>query len=223
MSRRFVRSIRNISATPAEIKIKSATSNDSFGPTTSDLNEIALLTMDNKHLRQIITVLTKRLNDSTKNWRHILKSLTVIQYCLLAGSTEFVYWVQNNSYLIKTLKEFQWKDSNEIAYQIRSKAKKITSLLKDDNLLQSKRANYHIYRTKMSQPSSGKRSSLDITRTDDLNVQSLESPIKLTSDAPWSRATKSMEIRRSIDWDGNRNVGRGSDEISRILANIDEE
>lgn len=222
MSRRLVRSIRNISLTPAEVKVKSATSNDSFGPTTSELNEIAILTHDMKQLRQIINVLTKRLNDSSKNWRHVLKSLTVIQYCMLAGSSEFVYWIQNNGYLISTLKEFQWRDSNEIAHQIRTKAKSISKLLKDDKLLESKRSNYHIYRTKMAQPAHMKRSSLDITRPDELNVELIEEP---TIQASLKRGTQSLEIRRS-DWENTSYLGhryRGSDEISQMLTNIDEE
>jgi len=224
MSRRLVRSIRNINSTPAEIKIKSSTSNDSFGPTTSELNEIALLTNDITSLRQITNVISKRINDSSRNWRHILKSLTVIQYCILAGSIEFVYWIQNNAYLITTLKEFQLKDSNELAYQIRNKAKIISKLLKDDKLLESKRSNYHLYRTKMSQPATGKRSSLDITRADELH--SVEEALP----SAFIRGTQSLEIRRS-DWDNVNHGGsskgneknKGTDEISQILADIDEE
>lgn len=236
MSRKLVRSLRNISSTPAEIKIKAATSNDSFGPTTSELNDIAILTNDMKQLRQITTVLNKRINDNSRNWRHVLKSLTVIQYCMLAGSIEFVYWIENNQYLITTLKEFQLKDSNEIAHQIRTKAKSITKLLKDSKLLEEKRSNYHIYRTKMSQPAlGGKRSSLDISRQDvELDVEAIGSPVL---EAGWGaskmRGTKSLEIRRPTrgisDWEndkGNTYLGhryRNSDEISQMLANIDEE
>lgn len=232
MSRRLVRSIRNISSTPAEIKIKAATSNDSFGPTTSELNELAILTNDSKQLKQIITILIKRINDSSRNWRHILKSLTVIQYCMLAGSIEFVYWIQNNSYLISTLKEFQLKDSNDMAQQIRKKAKSISKLLKDDKLLEEKRSNYHIYRNKMSQPANGKRSSLDITRHDvEPDVEAIESPVLEDGFNPFKRGTQSLDIKRSIGgsrgWESNGGLlghkDRQSDEISRILANIEEE
>lgn len=51
-------------------------------------------------------MLDKRLNDKGKNWRHVLKSLKVLDYCLHEGSELVVTWARKNIYVIKTLREF---------------------------------------------------------------------------------------------------------------------
>lgn len=55
-------------------------------------------------------MLDKRLNDKGKNWRHVLKALKVLDYCLHEGSETVVVWAKDNIYIIKTLREFQYLD-----------------------------------------------------------------------------------------------------------------
>lgn len=57
-------------------------------------------------------MLDKRLNDKGKNWRHVLKSLKVLDYCLHEGSELVVTWARKNIYIIKTLREFQYTDED---------------------------------------------------------------------------------------------------------------
>lgn len=57
-------------------------------------------------------ILDKRLNDKGKNWRHVLKSLKVLDYCLHEGSELVVTWARKNIYIIKTLREFQHIDED---------------------------------------------------------------------------------------------------------------
>jgi epsin len=59
---------------------------------------------------EIVDMLDKRLNDKGKNWRHVLKSLKVLDYCLHEGSELVVTWARKNIYIIKTLREFQYLD-----------------------------------------------------------------------------------------------------------------
>lgn len=59
---------------------------------------------------EIMDMLDKRLNDKGKNWRHVLKSLKVLDYCLHEGSELSVTWARKNVYIIKTLREFQYVD-----------------------------------------------------------------------------------------------------------------
>lgn len=61
---------------------------------------------------QVMDMLDKRLNDKGKNWRHVLKSLKVLDYCLHEGSEVVVTWARNNIYIIKTLREFQYVDED---------------------------------------------------------------------------------------------------------------
>lgn len=61
---------------------------------------------------EIVEMLDKRLNDKGKNWRHVLKSLKVVDYCLHEGSEQVVTWATKNLYIIKTLREFQYIDED---------------------------------------------------------------------------------------------------------------
>ena len=61
---------------------------------------------------EIMDILDKRLNDKGKNWRHVLKSLKVLDYCLHEGSELVVTWARKNIYIIKTLREFQYIDED---------------------------------------------------------------------------------------------------------------
>jgi len=57
-------------------------------------------------------MLDKRLNDKGKNWRHVLKALKVLDYCLHEGSELVVTWAKQNIYIIKTLREFMYVDED---------------------------------------------------------------------------------------------------------------
>ena len=57
-------------------------------------------------------MLDKRLNDKGKNWRHVLKALKVLDYCLHEGSELVVTWARESIYIIKTLREFQYVDDD---------------------------------------------------------------------------------------------------------------
>ena len=59
---------------------------------------------------EIMDMLDTRMNDKGKNWRHVLKSLKVLDYCLHEGSELVVTWARKNIYVIRTLREFQHID-----------------------------------------------------------------------------------------------------------------
>jgi epsin len=59
---------------------------------------------------EIMDMIDKRLNDKGKNWRHVLKALKVLDYCLHEGSELVVTWARQSVYIIKTLREFQYVD-----------------------------------------------------------------------------------------------------------------
>jgi epsin len=88
-----------------------ATSNDPWGPSGSEMSEIALMTFNSsKEFYDIMDILEKRLNDEGKNWRHVLKSLRVLDYAMHEGSELVGTWAQKNIHLIKVLREFQYID-----------------------------------------------------------------------------------------------------------------
>ena len=84
-------------------------------PRTSPLNSPArdILTPSvyrSTEFYDIVDMLDKRLNDKGKNWRHVLKALKVLDYCLHEGSEMIVTWARKNIYIIKTLREFMYID-----------------------------------------------------------------------------------------------------------------
>lgn len=88
-------------------------------------------------------MLDKRLNDKGKNWRHVFKALTLLDYCLHAGSENVVLYFKDNIYVVKTLKEFQYVDEHgkDQGANVRQKAKDITNLLQDEARLREERKN----------------------------------------------------------------------------------
>ncbi|KAH8829313.1 hypothetical protein DL96DRAFT_1708457 [Flagelloscypha sp. PMI_526] len=122
-------------------KVRSATSNDPLVPSSTLLNEIAELTYNQQHFLEFIEILDKRLNDKGKNWRHVLKSLTLLHHCLLQGSEYVVIYFRENMHLITTLREFQYfsEAGKDLGCTIRIKALSIAKLLSDDDYLRSER------------------------------------------------------------------------------------
>ncbi|KAH8926907.1 hypothetical protein BT69DRAFT_1185367, partial [Atractiella rhizophila] len=57
--------------TEAQTKVRSATSNDPWGPTGAQMNEIAQMTFNQQDFVEIMEMMDKRLNDKGKNWRHV--------------------------------------------------------------------------------------------------------------------------------------------------------
>lgn len=99
--------------------------------------------------------------------------MTVLDYCLHAGSENVVIYFRDNVYIIKTLKEFQYIDEygKDQGANVRQKAKDITNLLMDESRLREERRSRASMRDRMgggrqgesddlgplSNPSSGRR------------------------------------------------------------------
>ncbi|KAG8951492.1 hypothetical protein FRC04_006024 [Tulasnella sp. 424] len=124
-----------------QAKVRDATSNDPWGPSGTQMNELAQLTYNQQDFVEIMEMLDKRLNDKGKNWMHVFKSLTVLDYLLHAGSENVVLYFKDNIYVIKTLKEFQYidEDGKDQGANVRQKAKDITNLLMDESRLREQR------------------------------------------------------------------------------------
>ncbi|KAF3006432.1 hypothetical protein E8E13_001819 [Curvularia kusanoi] len=145
---KVVRSVKNVTKgySAVEVKVRNATSNDPWGPVGSDMAEIAQITFNNStDFYQVMDMLDKRLNDKGKNWRHVLKSLKVLDYCLHEGSELVVTWARKNIYIIKTLREFQYTDED-----VRMAAKELTSLIMDEERLRAERADRKSWKSRVT-------------------------------------------------------------------------
>ncbi|TRM66582.1 hypothetical protein BD626DRAFT_425996 [Schizophyllum amplum] len=140
-----LRGVKNVAKgySDTQTKVRDATSNDAWGPSGMQMNEIAQLSYNQGDFLDIVEILYKRLNDKGKNWRHVFKSLTVLDYLLRQGSQNVVMYFRDNMYIIKTLREFQYVDEEgkDQGANVRQKAKEITNLLTDEgNLRQARQA-----------------------------------------------------------------------------------
>ncbi|RXW20486.1 hypothetical protein EST38_g5349 [Candolleomyces aberdarensis] len=124
-----------------QAKVGEATSNDPWEPSDAQMNEIAQLTYNQNDFTEITEMLSKRLRDNWKNWRHVFKSLTVLDYCLRQGSENVFTYFRDNIYIIKILKDFQHvdEDGKDQGANVREKANDITSLLMDEVRLREER------------------------------------------------------------------------------------
>ncbi|KAG5278109.1 hypothetical protein AALO_G00095280 [Alosa alosa] len=112
------RQVKNIvhNYSEAEIKVREATSNDPWGPSSSLMSEIADLTFSVVAFSEVMSMVWKRLNDHGKNWRHVYKALTLLDYLAKTGSGECT-----------------------AGLNVREKAKQLAALLRDDERLRQER------------------------------------------------------------------------------------
>ncbi|XP_036313717.1 ENTH domain-containing protein 1 [Pipistrellus kuhlii] len=139
----FRRQVKNFvkNYSDAEIKVREATSNDPWGPSSSLMLAISDLTFNTISLSEIMNMLWQRLNDHGKNWRHVYKSLMLMDYLLKNGSKKVIQLCREGLCNLQTLKDFQHVDEagKDQGYHIREKSKQVVTLLMDEQLLQKER------------------------------------------------------------------------------------
>ncbi|KAH8812037.1 hypothetical protein F5884DRAFT_299841 [Xylogone sp. PMI_703] len=152
---KVIRSVKNVTKgySSVQVKVRNATSNDPWGPTGTEMSEIAQLTFNSSNeFYEIMDMLDKRLNDKGKNWRHVLKALKVLDYCLHEGSELVVTWAYKNVYIIKTLREFQYidEDGRDVGQNVRVSAKELTSLILDEERLRNERSDRRNWKSRVT-------------------------------------------------------------------------
>ncbi|KAH9498846.1 Epsin-2 [Bulinus truncatus] len=138
------RTLKNVvkNYSDAQVKVREATSNDPWGPSSTLMTEIADLTYNVVAFTEIMQMIWKRLNDDGKNWRHVYKSLVVLDYIIKTGSDKVAQQCKENFHAIKTLTSFQYidADNKDQGMNVREKAKQLVAMLSDDERLKNERA-----------------------------------------------------------------------------------
>ncbi|XWS35258.1 hypothetical protein CRYUN_Cryun21dG0110700 [Craigia yunnanensis] len=116
-----------------EQKVLDATSNEPWGPHGSLLADIAMATRNYHEYQMIMAVLWKRINDTGKNWRHVYKALTVLDYLVAHGSERVIDDIREHAYQISTLSDFQYIDSSgrDQGSNVRKKSQSLVILAND--------------------------------------------------------------------------------------------
>ncbi|KAJ4932097.1 hypothetical protein JOQ06_010527 [Pogonophryne albipinna] len=153
--RRQVKNMVN-NFTEAEVKVREATSNDPWGPPSSLMSEISDLTFNVVAFQEVMGMIWKRLNDHGKNWRHVYKAMTLLDYLIKSGSERVAKECRENIYTIQTLRDFQYidRDGRDQGVNVREKAKQLVTLLKDDEKLKKERSQALKTKTRMAGASS---------------------------------------------------------------------
>ncbi|XP_071329158.1 epsin-3 isoform X4 [Trachinotus anak] len=138
--------------TEAEIKVREATSNDHWGPPSSLMSEIADLTFNVVAFTEVMGMIWKRLNDHGKNWRHVYKALTLLDYLIKTGSERVAQECRENIHTIQTLRDFQYidRDGRDQGINVREKAKQLVALLRDEEKLKRERSQALKTKTRMA-------------------------------------------------------------------------
>lgn len=137
--RNVINVVKNYS--DAQVKVRKATSNEPWGPSATQMAEIADLTYNVVAISEIMQIIWKRLNDHGKNWRHVYKALVLLEYLIKTGSDKVTQQCRDNLFAIQTLKDFQYfEESKDQGLSIREKSKMLVNLLKDDERLKIERS-----------------------------------------------------------------------------------
>lgn len=139
----FRRQLKNVvyNFSEAEVKVREATSNDVWGPSAAVMREIAEYTFHVEAYTHVMGMIWKRLNDHGKNWRHVYKSLVVLDYLVKNGSERVAQQCRDNIFSVQTLKDFQFidKDGKDQGVNVREKAKELAALVKDKDRVKEER------------------------------------------------------------------------------------
>ncbi|KAI0829104.1 ENTH-domain-containing protein [Trametes gibbosa] len=176
-----------------QTKIRNATCNDPWPPSGKEMFELSQMTYNQNDFVDIMEVIDKRLNDKGKNWRHVFKSLVVLDYLLHSGSENVIRYCEDNLYEIKTLREFQFVDDDgkDEGANVRQKAKDITNLLMDKNRLHEERR----IRSQMRDRMLGRRANSD----GDEDEEQAPRTQRPANGASGPRDTEEDQLRRAIE------------------------
>lgn len=84
--------------------MREATSNDPWGPSSSLMNDLAEMSFNSLTISEIMRMIWKRMHDCGKNWRHVYKSLVLVDYLVKLGSENVASQCRENIFAIEMLK-----------------------------------------------------------------------------------------------------------------------
>jgi len=128
--------------TDLEKKVKAATSPENWHASSTVKNEIASATYDYASYREVMPIIWKRLNESTKNWAIVNKTVALLEHLVRCGSERVVDECRERLYQIQTLENFHCVDEQgrDRGAAVRDSAKQLRELLNDRDKLKEARA-----------------------------------------------------------------------------------
>eukprot|EP00126_Sphaerothecum_destruens_P001655 Sdes_comp15065_c0_seq1m3848 len=125
---------------PVEVAVREATNSETWGPSGTQMAELAKWSYSYVDFQELMGMLWKRMLEE-KQWRHIYKSLLVLDYLLKNGSERVLEDSKSRSYDIRSLETFRFVDEagKDQGINVREKAKSVSALLSDSERLREER------------------------------------------------------------------------------------
>ncbi|KAG0341955.1 Epsin-3, clathrin recruitment and traffic between the Golgi and endosome [Podila humilis] len=128
--------------TEMEQKVREATSNDPWGASGTLKQELAQATHNFQHFNEIMPAIFKRFAEKeSREWRHIYKSLVLLEYLVTHGSERVVDEARGHISTIKYLRSFQFVDDNgkDEGINVRNRAKEFAEMLSSVDRIKEER------------------------------------------------------------------------------------
>jgi len=148
-----------------EAKVKDATNGEAWGPSGTQLHELAMATGSQEDRAVIIQALIRRFSESPENWRKVYKALNVWEYCLKNGARRFVEDACDHDFEIRKCLNFAFIEADtgrDQGLNVRNRAKIISELMKDKARLDAERDKSKQARERFHNGSAGGISSADV-------------------------------------------------------------
>jgi len=125
---------------PLEKALNEATSDVNWNASNKVLQEIADHTYSFGDFTEVMKHIWKRLSSERKNWRRILKTLSLIEYLIKNGSPRCIQEFRDEIYQIRTLQDFShYEDGQDRGAAIREVSKRVVTLLNDEAKIDEER------------------------------------------------------------------------------------
>jgi len=132
--------VKALSKTETERKLADALSHANWGASTTQMGEIAQATYDQQEYAVVMREVWAAIAEKPRNWRVVYKGLALLEFLLKNGSDRCVSEARDRKSLVRALETFSYNNNGaEKGTGVREKARAITELLADSELLEQER------------------------------------------------------------------------------------
>ncbi|XP_069362920.1 telomere length regulation protein TEL2 homolog isoform X1 [Maniola hyperantus] len=128
--------------TEVEGKVREATSDEAWGPTGQQMQELALATFTYEHFPEVMSMLWRRmLHDNRAHWRRTYKCLLLLSYLVRNGSERVVTSAREHIYDLRSLENYTFVDDlgKDQGINVRHKVRELIDFIQDDERLREER------------------------------------------------------------------------------------
>lgn len=128
--------------TEVEGKVREATSDEAWGPTGQQMQELALATFTYEHFPEVMSMLWRRmLHDNKNHWRRTYKCLLLLSYLVRNGSERVVTSAREHIYDLRSLENYTYVDEvgKDQGVNVRHKVRELIDFIQDDEKLREER------------------------------------------------------------------------------------